>query len=94
MGAITPPREHSGSDPNENRHAQVAFRLWQIEVAFVVVLVTAWFVTLGPLPAILALVTAKHVLVALLMLGVEGDTHYRRFPRPADPSPPRLWDSE
>jgi hypothetical protein len=39
----------------------------------ITVLVTAWFVTLGPIPAIIALVVAKHVLVALLVMGLDID---------------------
>ena len=40
------------------------------------ILVTAWLVTLGPLPAVLALVTAKHVLVAILVMGLGVDKRH------------------
>jgi hypothetical protein len=46
------------------------FRLYQLWWTVLTVLVTAWFITLGPIPAILALVTAKHVLVAILLMGM------------------------
>ena len=44
-----------------------------IVYAAVTVFVTAWFCTMGPVPAILALVVAKHVLVAILLMGVGMD---------------------
>jgi hypothetical protein len=50
---------------------RLRFRLWQIWLTFLTVLITAWLCTLGTLPAILAIVTAKHVLVAILMMGLE-----------------------
>jgi hypothetical protein len=43
----------------------------------VTVFLTAWFCTMGPIPAIVAIVVAKHVLVAILMMGV-GIDHARR----------------
>ena len=48
-------------------------RLRQLSLTLFTVLITAWFVTLGPLPAILALVIAKHVLVAILVMGMGVD---------------------
>jgi hypothetical protein len=45
----------------------------------VTVFLTAWFCTMGPIPAILAIVVAKHVLVAILLLGL-GIDHARREP--------------
>jgi hypothetical protein len=52
---------------------RIRFRLWQVWLTFLTVLLTAWLCTLGTLPAILAIVTAKHILVALLMMGLEVD---------------------
>ncbi len=43
----------------------------------VTVFLTAWFCTMGPIPAILAIVVAKHVLVAILLMGL-GIDHARR----------------
>jgi hypothetical protein len=48
-------------------------RLLQIMASLVTVLVTAWLCTLGPIPAILGLMTAKHVLVAILVMGLGVD---------------------
>jgi hypothetical protein len=53
---------------DEDRLVRLRIRLWKIEVAAVTVLATAWLVTLGPVLAILALLVAKHVLVALLLV--------------------------
>jgi hypothetical protein len=47
---------------------QVYFRLAQLQVAAVTVGATAWCATLGAVPAILALMVAKHVLVAILLM--------------------------
>jgi hypothetical protein len=48
-------------------------RLLQLWLTLVTLLVTAWLVTLGPIPAIIAVVTAKHVLVAILVMGLGVD---------------------
>jgi hypothetical protein len=38
------------------------------------IIVTAWLCTLGPLPAVLSLVVAKHILVAFLVMGLGVDS--------------------
>jgi hypothetical protein len=50
-------------------------RMWmtQIVATIITVLVTGWLCTYGAIPAILALMTAKHVLVAILMMGLGVD---------------------
>jgi hypothetical protein len=52
-------------------------RLTQVLAALITVLATAWVCTLGIIPAIIALSVAKHVLVAILMMGLGVDA-----PRP------------
>ncbi len=47
------------------------FRLWQILTATITVLLTTWFATFGVIPAIIALMIAKHVLVAILVQGLD-----------------------
>ena len=49
--------------------SRVRFRLWQILWTAATLGVTAWVCTFGWIPAILALLTAKHVLVAILVMG-------------------------
>ena len=48
----------------------VRLRLWQIEAAAITVFLTAWCCTLGPIPAVVALMIAKEVLVAILVMGL------------------------
>jgi hypothetical protein len=50
-------------------------RLVQVVATTVTVLVTAWLCTLGVIPAIIALMVAKHILVAILMMGLGVDAH-------------------
>jgi hypothetical protein len=48
-------------------------RLNLIAYTAITVFLTAWFCTMGPIPAVLAIVVAKHVLVAILMMGLGVD---------------------
>jgi hypothetical protein len=50
---------------------RLQFRLWQVFMTVLTVLGTAWFVLLGPIPAIIALAVAKHILVAILCMGLD-----------------------
>lgn len=66
-----PPRSMSlGYDSPRGR---MRIHLWQIWLTFLTVLGTTWLCMLGPIPAVLALVTAKHVLVAILAMGLRVD---------------------
>lgn len=60
------------ADGDGLRRVQYQLRLWGLTIA--TVLITAWFCTLGIVPAILALTTAKHVLVAILAMGLGVDS--------------------
>jgi len=69
MATVIPPLpQPTLSDENPLR--RVHFRLWQIVIASVTVFVTGWFFTLGAVPGIIALLFAKHVLVAILAMGL------------------------
>jgi hypothetical protein len=57
---------------------RLRLRLHQISLTAVTVGLTAWCVTLGLIPAVLSLCVAKHVLVAILVMGLGVDA-----PRPA-----------
>lgn len=59
---------------------RLRLRLFQILAATITVFVTAWCCTLGVLPAIFAIVIAKHILVAILLMGL-GMGDVRRRPR-------------
>jgi hypothetical protein len=63
-----PPRVTLGDGDGLRR---LQFRLWQVFMTVLTVLATAWFVFLGPIPAIIALVVAKHILVAILCMGLD-----------------------
>jgi len=49
------------------------FSHWLLVHCGLTILVTAWFISLGPIPGILALVVAKEILVALLVTGLGLD---------------------
>ena len=52
---------------------RLQLRLRQLWLTLVTVLITGWLINLGPIPAIIAVVTAKHVLVAILVMGLGVD---------------------
>jgi hypothetical protein len=66
-----PPRVALGGENDGLK--RLRFRLLQILASTVTVLVTIWLCTFGAIPAILALMTAKHVLVAILLMGLGVD---------------------
>jgi hypothetical protein len=74
MTALVPPRSRRkpgyGGDGGARRSRR---RLVCLDVAVLTILAAAWLFTLGPIPAILGLLVAKHVLVALLMAGLEPE---------------------
>lgn len=57
---------------------RVRFRLWQVAMSALTILVTTWLITLGAIPGILALLTAKHILVAILVMGLGVDAAERQ----------------
>jgi hypothetical protein len=64
---LLPPQTDLDDDDGLRR---VRLRLWQLGWSSVVVLVTVWMMTLGWIPGIVAVLTAKHVLVAILVMGL------------------------
>ena len=62
-----PPRVALGEN---DRLRRVHQRLFQIITCAITVFITTWFCTLGAIPAILALMIAKHVLVAIFLMGL------------------------
>jgi hypothetical protein len=62
---------------DDDRRERLQFRLWQMLMATLTVLVAVWFTTFGPVPAILAWVVAKHILVAILMMGLHRYPRYK-----------------
>jgi hypothetical protein len=72
MSQLAPPRPPILVTIEDDGLRRLHFRLWQIVVTGITVLVTTWFVTFGAIPAILALMVAKHVLVAILVRGFDA----------------------
>jgi hypothetical protein len=73
MKMIVPPcpplvalADRGGSD-------RLRMRLHQVTLSAATVLATAWCVTLGAVPAIISLSIAKHILVAILVMGLGVD---------------------
>jgi hypothetical protein len=65
-----PPRVAQADNDDVRRFR---LRLMQILATAITVLVTAWLCTLGAIPAILGLMVAKHILVAILVMGLGVD---------------------
>jgi hypothetical protein len=63
---------------DEKPFGKLNFRLKQVAWAAITVLLTAWFCTMGPVPAVLSLVVAKHILVAILLMGMGVNRDARR----------------
>src|SRR5262245_12598269 len=81
MSLMAPPRSPDSAPPlatDDDHSRRIHFRLWQISLTLITVVATAWFCSfmnwrspLGALPGIVAIVVAKHVLVAILVQGVD-----------------------
>ncbi|HEX4588812.1 MAG TPA: hypothetical protein VH120_02705 [Gemmataceae bacterium] len=56
---------------------RLRLRLHQVTLSAVTVLATAWCITLGTIPALISLSIAKHVLVAILVMGLGVDEPQR-----------------
>jgi hypothetical protein len=56
---------------------RLQFRVWQVFMSILTVLATAWFVVQGPIPAIVSLAVAKHILVAILCMGLDLYPHQK-----------------
>jgi len=66
----TPPPVATADNDGINRFRMQAT---QAIATLITVLLTAWMCTLGIIPAIIALMIAKHILVAILMMGLGVD---------------------
>jgi hypothetical protein len=63
-----------GDDDGKRR---LQLRLRQLVASTLTVLIAGWCCTLGPIPAIIAIMIAKHVLVAILVMGLGVDATRR-----------------
>jgi len=51
--------------------ARLQFRVWQVWITALTTLVAAWFFTFGAIAGVIALVVAKHILVAVFLIGMD-----------------------
>jgi hypothetical protein len=72
MSQLAPPRPPFLVTIEDDGLRRLHFRLWQIVMTGLTVLLTTWFITFGAIPAIIALMVAKHVLVAILVRGFDA----------------------
>jgi hypothetical protein len=68
-----PPRTPRIALDDNDDLGHLRLRMTQILATIVTILVTAWLCTFGAIPAILALMVAKHILVAILVMGLGVD---------------------
>ena len=75
MAVIAPPPPATPfvGAADDDRMRRFRRRLTLVMAASATVLATGWTCTLGVLPAIIALCVAKHILVAILMMGLGVD---------------------
>src|SRR5438046_1009702 len=71
MAQLAPPPPPAVTTADDDGMARLQFRIWQVWITLITMLVTAWFMTFGILSAIIALVVAKHVLVAIFLIGMD-----------------------
>ena len=90
MALLTPPPRPPRIALGENdRLRRLRLRLWHVNVSAIAALATAWCCTLGPIPAIVALMIAKHVLVAILVMGLGVNAPVEAIGCPDDYPPPK-----
>jgi hypothetical protein len=70
MANTAPPAPPPVSLNDDGPLNRVRFRIWQIMMTAVIVLITGWFFYLNVVAGIIALFLAKHLLVAVLAMGL------------------------
>jgi hypothetical protein len=69
MPLISPPQRPLCVAIEDDDRSRCWFRHWLLVRTDLMILARAWFISLGPVPGILALAVAKNILVALLAVG-------------------------
>jgi hypothetical protein len=77
MAQLAPPPPPSVTTADDDGMARLQFRVWQVWITALTVLITTWFITFGAMAAIIALVVAKHVLVAIFLIGMDVYPAYK-----------------
>jgi hypothetical protein len=79
MSLLSPPSDPPKVRVDDHDDAgRFRMRMTQVLATLATVVITIWFCTLGVLPGIIAVCTAKHVLVAILMMGLGVDAPRER----------------
>jgi hypothetical protein len=73
MKMIVPPCPPAVALEDRGGPDRLKLRLHQVTLSVATVLATAWCVTLGTVPAIISVSIAKHILVAILAMGLGVD---------------------
>lgn len=74
MNTLCPPPPPTSTVALDDRGPErLRLRLQQLSWTIATVAVTGWFCTFGALSAILAIAVAKHILVAIVVMGVGMD---------------------
>ena len=83
MALLIPPRPpvRVGLE-DDDRSRRLAFRLWQVRVATWSGLAGTWLATFGPLAAICGLLLVQHLLVCVLLAGIEEKRRSEAGKRP------------
>jgi hypothetical protein len=75
MSRVMPPLKPPGLGYTDSDGLRrIRFRLWQIFMSAMTLAIAGWFCTMGVFPAIITLLVAKHVLVAILVVGLDLPT--------------------
>jgi hypothetical protein len=72
-----PPRPPLQIALEDDDRQRFRLRLRMVSMTVLTILVTGWLCTLGIVPAVLSLMVAKHVLVAILAMGLGVDANRR-----------------
>lgn len=73
MASLAPPPPPPIVVGDDDGLRRFRLRLLQVMASAVTVFATGWLCTLGAIPAIIGLMVAKHVLVAVLVMGLAVD---------------------
>jgi uncharacterized membrane protein len=79
---MQPPPPVAVHTTDDDSRERLEFRLWQLFATTLTIMVAVWFSTFGIGPAILAWVIAKHILVAILMIGLHRYPRYKGETQP------------
>lgn len=73
MSFMAPPENPVLVMVEDERPSRLPLRLKQLSWTTATVAATTWICTFGPIPGILALAVAKHILVAIFVMGIGLD---------------------